>query len=160
MAFCGNCGTQVQDGVKFCPSCGKEITDGAPQQASASPVVPGAPTQSDIKDAQDNKGMAIIAYIIFFIPLLTGDHRKSGFVKFHTNQGTVLFLAAIAYGIAYAILSALIFAILPLRIWWLFSTLLSLLWLVPAIFCILGIINAVNGRCKELPFIGGIKLIK
>ena len=31
--------------------------------------------------------MAIIAYILFFVPLLTGDRKKSPFVKFHTNQG-------------------------------------------------------------------------
>ena len=24
MAFCGNCGTQLINGVKFCPNCGKE----------------------------------------------------------------------------------------------------------------------------------------
>ena len=23
MAFCGNCGTQLNDGAKFCPKCGK-----------------------------------------------------------------------------------------------------------------------------------------
>ncbi|MDR0818680.1 MAG: zinc-ribbon domain-containing protein [Oscillospiraceae bacterium] len=23
MAFCSNCGTQIDDGVKFCPSCGQ-----------------------------------------------------------------------------------------------------------------------------------------
>lgn len=25
MAFCGNCGAKVDDGVKFCPSCGTAI---------------------------------------------------------------------------------------------------------------------------------------
>ena len=31
MAFCGNCGTQLNEGTKFCPKCGKAI-DIAPQQ--------------------------------------------------------------------------------------------------------------------------------
>lgn len=31
MAFCGNCGTQLNEGAKFCPKCGKAI-DVAPQQ--------------------------------------------------------------------------------------------------------------------------------
>lgn len=34
MAFCGNCGTQLNDGAKFCPNCGQTIAGGAsaPQQ--------------------------------------------------------------------------------------------------------------------------------
>lgn len=34
MAFCGNCGTQLNDGAKFCPNCGQTIANGvsAPQQ--------------------------------------------------------------------------------------------------------------------------------
>ncbi len=31
MAFCKNCGNQVNDGTKFCPKCGQAV-DGAPQQ--------------------------------------------------------------------------------------------------------------------------------
>ena len=31
MAFCKNCGNQVNDGTKFCPKCG-QVIDGAPQQ--------------------------------------------------------------------------------------------------------------------------------
>ncbi|MDR0875399.1 MAG: zinc-ribbon domain-containing protein [Clostridiales Family XIII bacterium] len=53
MAFCTNCGTQTEDGVRFCPSCGTEIgATAAPQQTppqapeSAQPQQPvwrGAP---------------------------------------------------------------------------------------------------------------------
>ncbi len=31
MAFCKNCGNQVNDGTKFCPKCGQAV-DGVPQQ--------------------------------------------------------------------------------------------------------------------------------
>ncbi len=33
MAFCGNCGNQIQDGVKFCPSCGSQAQQGYGQPA-------------------------------------------------------------------------------------------------------------------------------
>ncbi len=74
MAFCGNCGTQA-DGVKFCPSCGQPMGAAAQQAQPAQqptpvykpPIMPGAPQQADIRDAQDNKTMAILAYILFFI---------------------------------------------------------------------------------------------
>jgi len=53
-------------------------------------------TITTTRDVEQNKGMAIIAYILFFIPILTGDHKKSRFVMYHTNQGLVLFYSALA----------------------------------------------------------------
>ena len=38
MAFCGNCGTQAEDGVKFCPSCGSPIQAVAMQAAAVQPI--------------------------------------------------------------------------------------------------------------------------
>jgi uncharacterized membrane protein len=182
MAFCGNCGTQTQDGVKFCPSCGHTIGAANAQQAAQGartqaggqaprytpPVVPGAPTQADIRDANDNKTMSILAYILFFIPLLTGAHKTSAFAKYHTNQGTVLFIAALALNIILGIVRAILRSILWNGFyysgsWGVYSTLgtvLGIIGLVPFILCVVGIINAVNGRMKPLPVIGGITIIK
>ena len=131
MVYCVNCGASIDDGVETCPSC-------------------GAGASADSNDAQQNKTMAIIAYILFFIPLLTGDHRKSPFVKFHTNQGTVLFLISMAAQIVSGIL---VFIVIGCFLWPLFS-------LVSLILCILGIINAANGEMKPLPIIGNMTIIK
>jgi uncharacterized membrane protein len=130
----------------------------AQQQVYTMPVVPGAPQQGDIRDAQDNKTMAILAYIIFFIPLLTGAHKTSAFARYHTNQGTVLFIAAAIYGIAYSILT-MILAFIPV-IGWALIVLLGIASIIFPILCIVGILNAVNGRMKPLPVIGGIEIIK
>ena len=32
MAYCGKCGTKVDEGVKFCPSCGNPMEAPAPEQ--------------------------------------------------------------------------------------------------------------------------------
>ncbi len=174
MAFCGNCGTQAE-GVKFCPSCGQPmgaaVQQAQPaQQAEAftpmqaqrqmyqAPVVPSAPQQADIRDAQDNKTMAILAYILFFIPLLTGAHKTSAFARYHTNQGTVLFIAAAIYGIIYGILTAVLLFI-PV-IGWILIMLLGLASIFFLALCIVGIINAANGRMRPLPVIGKITVIK
>jgi len=111
--------------------------------------------------------MAILAYILFFIPLLTGAHKSSPFVKYHTNQGTVLCIATVAYSIVSAILRAVVRV--PVTVWgipagyhtpvW-FSTILTLLSIPFLVLCILGIINAVNGKTQPLPVIGGITIIK
>lgn len=158
MAYCNNCAAQVQDGIKFCPSCGKSITANGPAPGYEPPVMPGAPQQANIRDAQENKTMAILAYILFFIPLLTGAHKSSPFAKFHTNQGTVLFIAGVAWSIVYSIL-AFILAFIP-YIGWALAMLIGLLSFIFLVFAIMGIVNAVNGVMKPLPLIGKFTVIK
>ena len=102
---------------------------------------PNIPVPSAPSDKQ-NTGMAVIAYILFFVPLLTGDAKKDEFVKFHTKQGLVLFIVALALGI--------VFGMVPF-LWWTLNWILQLGILV---LLIIGIINAVNGKKEPLPIIG------
>ena len=159
MAFCGKCGTKFDDGTKFCPACGAPAS-AAPQQTAPTytpPVVPGAPGQEDIQDAQNNKAMAVLAYIIFLIPLLAA--KESKFARYHTNQGLVLFLGSVALSIVYGILTTVLTAI-SWRLGLAVGGILWLVFLVPTILAVIGIINAVNGKMKPLPVIGGITILK
>jgi uncharacterized membrane protein len=88
-----------------------------------------------------NTGMAVIAYIIFFIPLLTSA-KNDPFVKYHVKQGLVLFICAVVVSFVVSIIPVLV---------WIISPLLNIVILVLAI---IGIINAVNGVEKPLPLIG------
>jgi len=157
MANCNNCGTQVQDDVKFCPSCGQTVGNGPAAAPFAATGAPAA-VQGDPADVEANKLMAILAYIIFFIPLLTGAHKTSPFAKFHTNQGTVLAIVAFVYGFAYGILSVIL-AFIPI-IGWLIIALLGFASIIFPIFIILGIVNVVNGKMAPLPIIGKYTIIK
>jgi len=98
------------------------------------------------KDVQDNKGMAMVAYIIFFIPLLAA--KESKFAKFHANQGLNVLLLSLAVSI--------LGSFIP-YIGWIISAGGSVACIV---FIILGIVNASNGEMKELPLIGKINIIK
>ena len=102
---------------------------------------PPAPNPQPQQGKGKNKAMAIIAYIVFFIPLLT-DAKNDPFVKFHVKQGTVLFTAAVV--------AWLVVRVLPI-IGWILSPIFNIAVLV---FAILGIINAANGEEKPLPLIG------
>jgi uncharacterized membrane protein len=108
------------------------------------------PQQMGIPDPQDvekNKVMAILAYIIFFIPLIAA--RESKFAMYHANQGLVLFLAAVVINIVGGIIPFIgWFVILPFG------------WIAVLVFAIIGIINASKGEVKPLPLIGGISIIK
>jgi len=90
-----------------------------------------------------NITMAVIAYILFFVPLLTGDAKKDSFVKFHTKQGLVLFLLVVLLNI--------IDWVMPFSFWWTINSLLSLGTLV---LLIIGIANAVGGKQEPLPLVG------
>ena len=145
MALCKKCGKQMTEDAKFCFSCGA-IALSDPVAGQTDPMA----AQADPNDVAQNKTMAIIAYILFFMPIITGDYWESPFVKFHTNQGTVLFLAC-----AVAMVVSSIFMAAAIRI-----ILIPLCSIAVFALCIMGIINAVNGKMKPLPIIGKFTIIK
>lgn len=164
---CKKCGQTLPEGSEFCSSCGTRI-NGAQQQGTgaAQPqfdinkINNTADTTADYDkaDIEQNKIYAILAYlgILVLVPLLAAP--KSKFARFHANQGIVLCIAEVAYWIIYSILSVVIYAIS----WKLYFivTLIGFIALVFVVFAILGIVNAANGKAKELPLIGKISIIK
>lgn len=146
-----------------------EPTNPSPEQPSQTPPVnpvpppAGATTSSastattpagfDQADIDQNKVMALLAYlgILFLVPLLAAP--KSPFAKFHTNQGLNLFLVTLGASIAFFIVS-IIAGFIPF-VGIIISCLGGLAlfggWIA---FAIMGIINAANGQAKKLPVIG------
>lgn len=103
------------------------------------------------KDAEDNKAMAIIGYILpilFFLPLVT-DAKNSSFAKFHANQQLSLLITAVLVNI--------VGTMIPILGWFL---ILPLGYLFVLVLVILGVINALNGKMKKLPVIGGFEILK
>lgn len=90
----------------------------------------------------NDKVMAIIAYIIFFIPLIAVQ-KRSAFLNFHVNQGLGLFIVALVGNIA---LSA-IFG-------WRFYMVSNIWSLLTVILAVLGIVNVTKNEMKPLPIIG------
>ena len=111
----------------------------------------------DPQDIEKNKFMAILAYfgILVIIPILAA--KDSKYARFHANQGLILCITAILYSVAYSILSSIILGI-SLHLYWLVS-IISILGFAFLIWFVLGIINAAQGRAKELPLIGHYKLL-
>lgn len=136
MAFCGQCGAQVEDGIKFCPQCGAVVDGSSNQQVSGA------------QDVEQNKVLAIIGYFGIFslIPLLAAPNSQ--FAQFHGRQGFTVFCCSFILNLVSGILSIIPF------IGWIFSILLSLAGVAFFVFLIIGIINAVKGEMKPLPIIG------
>ena len=94
-----------------------------------------------MEENKKNTGMAVVAYLVFFIPLLT-DAKNDPFVKYHVKQGIVLLVSAI---IAWLIIQALPVIGLVMA---------PLLDVAIIVLLIIGIMNAVKGVEKPLPLIG------
>ena len=169
MAFCGNCGTKIDDHAKFCPGCGQAVEAPATEQikteATEQPKAEQAQGQQndlsakvanlnntkdttdqfDKDDIEKNKAMGLLAYILFFIPLLAA--KESPFARYHANQGLVLFLCGLISSVLW---------IIPI-LGWIIAPILSI---VITVLAVIGIINALNGKAKELPIIGKFKILK
>lgn len=175
MAFCTQCGAQIDDNAVICPSCGAQqekpniANANADNNFNAGFTPPPSPNgnvmgddftfQYDPNDVQQNKVLSVFAYIgiLFLIPLLAAPN--SPYARFHTNQGLVLFLADVIGGIAVGILTAILI--------WIPIVGVILVGLISAVYgigvfvlIILGIVNAATGKAKELPLLGKIRIIK
>lgn len=116
-------------------------------------------------DIEQNKVMAILSYFGFLviIPILAA--KESPFARFHANQGLALFIAMIGWIIVDNILTAILRAILwrGLELWAIYSlcaTILNLVYIVFTVLAVIGIVNALNGKTKELPLIGKFQILK
>ena len=169
MAFCGNCGTKIDDNAKFCPGCGKAVEAPAAEETKEQTIeqpkteqaqgqqndlsakvanlnnTKDTTDQFDKDDIEKNKVMGLLAYILFFIPLLAA--KDSPFAKYHANQGLVLFICGLIASVVW---------IIPI-LGWIIAPILSI---VITVLAVIGIINAVNGKAKELPIIGKYKILK
>lgn len=150
MSTCIKCGTPLSDDTKFCVNCGTPVDATQTQQQYQQPPYQQQPYQQNQKydpqrDIADNKGMAVLAYFIFFIPLLAAP--QSRFAKYHTNQGLLIALAYVAVSI---------FMVIPFIGWFIGP----FLYIAVAVLHILGIVNAAKGEFKPIPLIGSIIIIK
>lgn len=100
----------------------------------------------DVDDVNQNKTMAGLAYILFFLPLLSCPNSAYG--RFHANQSLVLLLVSFAGNI--------VLGFVPFIGW----ALLMVLRLFVFVLFIMGIINGFNGKGQTLPVIGQITLLK
>ncbi|WP_283169694.1 zinc-ribbon domain-containing protein [Curtanaerobium respiraculi] len=163
MMFCKHCGAQMEEGIRYCPSCGKAVSQDEVEwhsdaQAAFENLADTPDTTSDYTPAEveSGKGIGCLSYlgILVLIPFFA--EKGNRFVRYHARQGLVLFLVEVAYWVAVQIVSAIV-----LSISWRLAfvpTILSLVGLVFLALSILGLVNVFQGRAKELPLVGKIKI--
>lgn len=180
MPFCSKCGTQLEQDARFCPTCGQP-TGAEQNSAFQGNAAQGSGFQKAVNDfgnAPDHTGefepadiaahktYAIFSYLswLVLVPLLGAP--KSKFARFHANQGLILAIVGTLWSIASGILKNIVRSVVshllavPWVVYNLFCLACSLVGVFFAVLAILGIVNVVNGRAKELPIIGKIKILK
>lgn len=179
MAFCHKCGTHLADGAAFCANCGAPQNSVPPRQPNyfqqyqqqnyqqqsyqqAPPQdensfkklfdTPDHTDELDPKDISQNNIMAIFCYLglLVLIPLFAV--KNSRYCRFHGNQGLVSIILSAIIGTTSALLGGLVH--------WVFNVLMAPVALAILALQVLGIIYAIQGKARELPIIGKIKLLK
>ena len=162
MAYCRNCGADAKN-ARLCPYCGQAIRGAAygrggargPDFRRSGGGRSGVTNDSyryyredgfDPKDVAENRYLAILCYlnILFLLPLLL--KPGSAYIRFHCNQGLLLTIFTLLVSVA---------SRMPL-----FGLIAGAAGSVFAFACFIrGILNAVNGRVKNLPIIGVFTII-
>lgn len=152
MASCKKCGAELPKNAAKCPKCG------APSQAQqAKDFVSDLnntadyTAQFDPKDIANNKVMAVLAYLSWLILIPIFLAKESKFARFHVNQAIILVIASFVIGIFAGVFTA----ILPIL-----GIIFAVISLGFLALMILGIVNAAQGKAKELPIFGKFRLFK
>lgn len=147
----------------------KSFTDNAKSTINNIMNTPDSTKNFNKKDIEDNKGMAILSYILPPIPYFA--LKKSKWVKYHAVQGMNLFVIALAYSILFYILSSVIKVTKTCTLWgieyecgkvtprWV-TWPLGIIGMLIGVIAIIGMFNVINGKAKELPVVNKIKIIK
>ena len=98
--------------------------------------------KKETPEVKEERLMAAIAYIwiLCLVPLLTKKNNK--YCQWHAKQGLVLFIVSFA---------VMILGMIPFFGW---LIIFPLGWLLIIVLSLLGIVNALQGKKWEMPFLG------
>lgn len=129
----------------FCPNCGKKI--------ESSPYCPECGADTSVTKTNNAKigihGAGIIAYIGligWLVAYFLGD-RENEYLRFHLNQALPLAIAEVILGWIGSHVGGILTVIVTIV-----DIALFVCWII-------GIIGAIKGEKKEIPFFGRLKLL-
>ncbi len=140
--FCPKCGTNVPEGNRFCPTCGESMGAFAKE-----PAANDRTAMFTEEDRERTRFLAALCYLnVFFSVIGLLAEPDSKFIRYHLNQSLMLTVGVIVCSAA---------AIIPI-IGWIVATVGGIAIFV---FEIMGIVNALNKRAKDLPLTGKYTVI-
>lgn len=151
MAFCEKCGKEISKG-SVCTECASKANSNT-EKSFFQTILDTKDTTADFskEEIEKNKVVCGLAYIpiLFWLPLVAGT-KGSKYCKFHSNNGLLLLILDVVLGIVSSLLGLIPFV---------GAVLGSVLGLLTVGYIVFGMVFTFQGKVKELPFIGGIKII-
>lgn len=170
MAFCSNCGSECVTGAKYCPNCGQATAQAAGPQFSSEGQyqqprqrVYASPEEKDIAE---NKVFAILSYFFLLVLVPIFAAPKSRFARFHANIGLNIAICEAAVMIIFEVIKAVAF-----NSWYyilygfstgrvVVSVIEWILLIALFVFAVIGIVDAAQGKMRDIPVFSKIKLLK
>ena len=176
MAFCNQCGKNVENGSRFCSSCGAPIDRAAAQMAantrkhgqgsghksnrSYEQYIAYSDTTAKYRaeDIEANRYVSILAYlhILVVVPLFA--MKESPFAQYHARVGLNLLVLHLIAEVAGGVLHSLI-GWIPV-VGWIVGIVFGLLNAVLWGISIFGIVAAAKGKARELTVFEPFKIFK
>lgn len=152
MKNCINCNASLQDDAAFCANCGAQ--QGAPQpQPAPQPVIDYSDhtNEFDAQDAKDNKIYALLVYLTGVIGIIIAllANRESKYLQFHIKQ--------VVRVLVFQILVAIVTVVLCWT--FVFPIIGALTIAALEVLLIIGLVNTIMGKSKEILLINKIKFI-
>ncbi len=164
MSKCSRCGADLESGKSFCTFCGARVDyDEHDQKSGFSPediILKGTDYSRDYdpRDIVENKLRAALSYVLFLFLIPLFARKKSQFCRFHANQGMILFVLELAVDVVIGIVS-LVLSLAGVGTL-IVSLVLIVVIFIQIVFAVIGVMNAYNGRARELPFIGKFRILQ
>ena len=179
--FCGNCGSNLAaayNNANAAPGAApagdnfQNTVDGAVKDVSGFfkklTNTKDYTSECDAADIEKNRVMGILAYIplLFLIPCFAAPNSK--YAKFHANQGVLVTIIFFGLGLVNTLIDLVVWAILgspdigflDFVAGFITGFLGSVSFAFFLFMMIVGLINAVNSKMKELPILGKNRILK
>ena len=105
------------------------------------------------EDINKNTAVSIIAYIGIFSLIPYFLCKDSKFAMFNAKQGVNLFILEVITMVIVSVISLF-------TPWWIARAIIYVAYLLFILLSLAGVINVLNGKAKELPYVSSFKFIK
>jgi uncharacterized membrane protein len=105
------------------------------------------------EDINKNTAISIVAYIGIFSLIPYFLCKESKFAMFNAKQGINLFILEVITMVIVSVISLF-------TPWWISRAIIYVAYLIFILLSLAGIINVLNGKAKELPYVSSFKFIK
>ena len=114
-------------------------------------------SRSDIKS---NRLMAVLSYLSVLVLIPVFAAKNSPYARFHASQGVNLLILSVLWAIVSGIIGAIVGAIGTVVLSVLWGIVFWVITIALVLMMVIGILGALQGRARELPLIGGFRILK